>query len=88
MADKSLKSSKDQLLLAHQYKSLLQTLSYLSIIARPNIRQAVNLAARYQQHPTQDQYDHLLRIVAYLHHSKDKALTFLRQVAPTSRSNG
>lgn len=59
-----------------QYRSILMTLSYFSLVCRPDIMFAVNTLAQYQQAPTVFLWHSLIRILRYLRNTYDLGLYY------------
>jgi len=58
------------------YRSLLGGLLYLSTCTRPDIAFAVNQAAKFNENPTEEHWEKLLKIVAYVKSTKSHGLWY------------
>ena len=58
------------------YKELIGCLLYISGKSRPDVTYAVHLLARFSMFPSLKSYNAALRVLSYLHQTKDEKLTY------------
>jgi hypothetical protein len=67
------------------YRAIVGALMY-AVITRPDIATSVSISARFLSEPTQAHLDQAIRILSYLVHTADLALTFYATSSPSLRT--
>lgn len=73
---------KHDLTAGFSYRSVLGTVMYVYVIARPNIGFAVTLLARFSDHPEKVHFDSLRRLARYLRRTKNWDLFYSWRTHP------